>query len=247
MDGRATGTGEVRARPDRFGFWVATTTAVLGLVSLGMAATTLPRTGPFCSQGCLDYPFATSVEFVPRDFLWMYPATVMLLAYMTLTIVVLAHAKPDRRLTAMVGVAFTLLAVGPLAVDYAIQLTVVQPSLLAGESDGIALVSQYNPHGVFIALESVGYVALAVAFVFLSPAITGRDWPVRALRWLLLVAGVLTLVTLVVMSWWFGMDLEYRFEVIAISITWITVIASAALLAVWLRRPAGAERGPQEG
>ena len=61
------------------------------------------------------------------------------------------------------------------------------------------------------------------------------------------VAGVLTLAALVTMSWWFGMDLEYRFEVVAISITWIAVIVSSALLAGWLRRPEGADRGTQEG
>jgi hypothetical protein len=177
----------------------------------------------------------------------MYPATVMLLTYLILTIVVLAHARPDRRLSAMIAVAFALLAVATLVVDYAIQLAVVQPSLLSGESDGVALVSQYNPHGVFIALENVGYVALAVAFVFLSRVITGRGWLVRALRWLLLLAGALTLAALLVMSWWFGMDLGYRFEVVAISITWIAVIASSALLAAWLRRPVGADRGAQEG
>jgi peptidoglycan/LPS O-acetylase OafA/YrhL len=121
----------------------------------------------------------------------------------------------------------------------------VQPSLLAGESDGVVLVSQYNPHGVFIALENVGYVALAVAFLFLSRVVTGEGWLVRALRWLLVLAGAVTLVALVIMSWWFGMDLGYRFEVVAISITWIAVIGSSALLAVWLRRPT--EGGPQEG
>jgi hypothetical protein len=246
MDEQSTGDGVVRARPDRFGFWVAVLTVVFGLVALGIAVSTTPRAGPFCPAECLDYPYAGAAALVPRDFLWMYPATVMLLTYLILTIVVLAHAVPDRRLPAMIAAAFALLAVATLVVDYAIELAVVQPSLLAGESDGVALVSQYNPHGVFIALENVGYVALAVAFVFLSRVVTERGWLILALRWLLLVAGALTLVALVVMSWWFGMDLGYRFEVVAISITWIAVIASSALLAVWLRRPAGADRGAQE-
>jgi hypothetical protein len=245
MDEQTTGDGVVRGRPDRFGFWVAVLTAVFGLVALGIAVSTTPRAGPFCPAECLDYPYSGAAALVPRDFLWMYPATVMLLAYLILTIVVLAHAGPNRRLPAMIAVAFALLAVATLVVDYAIELAVVQPSLLAGESDGVALVSQYNPHGVFIALENVGYVALAIAFVFLSRVVTERGWLIRAFRLLLLIAGALTLAALVVMSWWFGMDLGYRFEVVAISFTWIAVIASSALLAVWLRRPA--KRGAQEG
>jgi hypothetical protein len=247
MDERTMAKAALRARPDRFGFGVAVLTAVFGLVALGIAVSTTPRAGPFCPAECLDYPYAGAAALVPRDFLWMYPATVMLLTFMTLTIVMLAHAGPDRRLPALIGVAFALVAASTLVVDYAIQLAVVQPSLLAGESDGVALVSQYNPHGVFIALENVGYVALAVAFVFLSRVVTERGWLVRVVRWLLLIAGALTLVALVVMSWWFGMDLGYRFEVVAISITWLAVIASSALLAVWLRRTAGADRGAQEG
>jgi hypothetical protein len=245
MDERTMAEGAVRARPDRFGFGVAVLTAAFGLVALGIAVSTTPRAGPFCPAECLDYPYSGSAAFVPRDFLWMYPATVMLLTFMTLTIVVFAHAGADRRLPAMIGVAFALLAASTLVVDYAIQLAVVQPSLLAGESDGVALVSQYNPHGVFIALENVGYVALAVAFVCMSRVVTGGGWLVRALRWLLLLAGALTLVSLAVMSWWFGMDLGYRFEVVAISITWIAIIGSSALLAAWLRRPT--DRSAQEG
>jgi len=245
MDERTTTQAPVRARPDGFGFWAAVMSVVFGLLALGIAVSTTPRAGPFCPAECLDYPYAGAAALVPRDFLWMYPATVMLVTYLILTIVMLAHAGLDRRLHGMIAAAFVLLAVATLVADYAIQLAVVQPSLLAGESDGVALVSQYNPHGVFIALENVGYVALAVAFVFMSRVVAGRGWLVQTLQWILLLAGALTLVALVVMSWWFGMDLGYRFEVVAISVTWIAVIASSALLAVWLRRPT--ESGPQEG
>jgi hypothetical protein len=41
-----------------------------------------------------------------------------------------------------------------IAGDYFIQLTVVQPSVLQGKVDGLLLWSQYNPHGIFIALEA---------------------------------------------------------------------------------------------
>jgi len=61
--------------------------------------------------------------------------------------------------------ALTLLA------DYFVQLTVVQPSLLAGERDGIALLSQYNPHGLFIALEELGYLLISLSLVCLMPAL----------------------------------------------------------------------------
>ena len=243
----SSGPDTVRSRPDRFGFWVALLASILGLVALGIAVSTTPRAGPFCPAECLDYPYSGAVAFVPRDFLWMYPATAMLLTFVVVTIVLLAHAGVDRRLWAMTGAAFTLLAAAVLVVDYAMQLMVVQPSLLSGESDGVALISQYNPHGVFIALENVGYVALALAFLFLSRVVVGPGWLVGVLRWLLLVAGAMTVAVLVGMTWWFGMDLGYRFEVVAISITWIALIVSSALWAAWLRRRSGSECGAQEG
>jgi hypothetical protein len=240
MADRSTGMGSTPEHLDGFGAVVAGVTAVTGLVALGIAVTTLPRSGPFCAKDCLAYPYADAAAFVPRDFLWMYPATVMLLSFLIMTIVVHAHAPSGRRVAVQVAVAFTLMAATTLVVDYAIQLTVVQPSLLAGESDGVALVSQYNPHGVFIALENVGYASLGVAFVFLSRAFSHRGWLERSLRWLLIAGGALTVSALVVMSWWFGLDLEYRFEVVAISITWIAVIVSAVLSAAWFRRRAEA-------
>jgi hypothetical protein len=34
----------------------------------------------------------------------------------------------------------------------------LQPSLLAGETEGIAMLSQFNPHGLFIILEEPGFI-----------------------------------------------------------------------------------------
>ena len=48
-------------------------------------------------------------------------------------------------------------------VDYFLQLTVVVPSLQAGETDGLSLFTQYDPHGLFIAMEALGYLMLTVA------------------------------------------------------------------------------------
>jgi hypothetical protein len=42
---------------------------------------------------------------------------------------------------------------GHSEVDLLIQLRTVQPALVRGELDGLAIISQYNPHSVFIALE----------------------------------------------------------------------------------------------
>ena len=50
----------------------------------------------------------------------------------------------------------------------------MQPSILLGETEGFALLTQYNPHGVFIALEDLGYFLMGMAFVFLGALFAGR-------------------------------------------------------------------------
>jgi hypothetical protein len=38
------------------------------------------------------------------------------------------------------------------------------------ETDGLALFTQYDPHGFFIALENLGYLILSAAFLFVGAA-----------------------------------------------------------------------------
>ena len=57
------------------------------------------------------------------------------------------------------------MATALLVVDYALQLTVMQPAFLTGQLEGLSALSQYNPHGVFIGVENAGYALLAAAFV----------------------------------------------------------------------------------
>src|SRR5687768_18094074 len=59
---------------DRFEFWAAALTAAVTLLTFILAATTLPRSGPFCVDGCVGYPYTSIAAYIPRDFLWMYPA-----------------------------------------------------------------------------------------------------------------------------------------------------------------------------
>jgi len=50
-----------------------------------------------------------------------------------------------------------------LVVDYASQLSFIQPALLLGEAVELSSWTQYNPHGVFIAFENVGYLLFNLA------------------------------------------------------------------------------------
>lgn len=221
---------------DRVGFWAATLTALLAAVSFGVAATTPPRTGPFAAPGSvLPYPYAAAARFVPRDFVWMYLALLMMLAFLVLATCVRERAVDDRRVFGTIGLCLSTASFSIIALDYFIQLRTVQPALLRGEADGLAIISQYNPHGVFIALEELGFLILGLSFAFLALSLGGSHLE-RFTRWVYAISSALMLAAFVGMSWYFGFGLEYRFEVTAISIGWLTLMISGALLAfVFLR------------
>jgi hypothetical protein len=228
---------DVDQRPDRLSLWVAIWTALMAAISLVMAVTTLPRSGPYCQSGCVVYPYTDAAAFVPRDYLWMYPAMLTLLA---LVLVECIHSQlpPSRELLSRIGVAFTIMGGAILVVDYAIQLTFIQPALLIGETEGLSPWTQYNPHGIFIALENVGYALFNVAYVFIGVAMLRmptRLW--RAAGWIFALGGALTLMLLVFYGGFYRVRLDYRFEVTAILITWLVLIVAPVLLSIaFLRR-----------
>jgi hypothetical protein len=223
---------------DRWGFWSAILTALLAAVSFGMAVTTPPRTGPLATPGsAIPYPYAAAARFVPHDFVWMYPAVLMMLVFLVLAVCVRERQVDDRRVFGTIGLCLAAVAFAVIALDYFIQLRTVQPALLRGELDGLAILSQYNPHGVFIALEELGFLAMGVSFAFVGLAL-GSSRLERVTRWVYLVSSALIVTAFVGMSWYFGFGLEYRFEVTVIFIGWLTLMTSGSLLAFAFRRTA---------
>jgi hypothetical protein len=237
----------IERQPDRLSLLAAILTTLMAVVSLAMAVTTLPRSGPYCQSGCVGYPYTDAAAYVPRDYLWMYPAIVLTLLAMALIECIHSRMPPSRELLSRIGVAFTIMGVAILVVDYASQLTFIQPALLLGETEGLSPWSQYNPHGIFIALENVGYVLLNLAFLFIGIAIVRmptRLW--RAAGWVFAGGGALTLVLLVFYAAFYRVRLDYRFEVTAILITWLVLIAAPVFLSIaFLRREPVTDQRPR--
>lgn len=225
-----------RAISTRLGYWSALLTSLLTLLTFGIAVFTLPITGPLCQTDCITYPFAEIAARVPRDYYWMYPAIPLFLTF-TVAVIALHNCTPDRRrVFSQVALTFTAIAATLLVANYYIQIATLQPSTLRGESDGVALLTQYNPHGVFIALEDLGYFVLALVFIFASRIFDGSGTLERGLRWLLLIGGLVTVAAWFGMYAVYGYGLEYRFEVTAISIDYLVLLIAGVLLSLWFRR-----------
>ncbi len=221
----------------KLGMWSALATAGLAVTSAVVGVTTPPRSGPMCQvSACVTAPYTDVAAFVPRDYLWLYPALALQVAFLLLVAVLAGGATRDRPVPAVAALAFAVLGAGLLVADYGLQLVVVQPSLLAGESQGLTLLSQYNPHGLFIGLENLGYAAVAVAFVFLGALLGGFDRLLDVARWVFVAGGVGTWVALVGLAAGYRADLEYRFELAGISLSWLVLASAGALLAVAFRR-----------
>lgn len=217
----------------RAGFWAAAATATTAVASLGLAVTTPPRSGPSCRTGCITYPYTDAAVFVPRDYLWMYPALLMAVAFLVLAVHIHGAVPAVRWPLSRTGVCFVAIGTGTLVVDYGLQLTVMQPGLRSGETEGLSALSQYNPHGIFIGLENIGYATLAVALLFLGAALrAAASRPGRAAGWVFTVSGAATLVALVTFAAYYRADLAYRFEVVSLLLTWLALLSGGVLLGV---------------
>jgi hypothetical protein len=76
---------------------------------------------------------------------------------------------------------------------------------------------------------------MGLSFAFLALSL-GSSRLERTTRLVYLVSSTLMVAGFVGVSWYFGFDLEYRFEVMAIAIGWLTLAISGLLLAFVFRR-----------
>jgi hypothetical protein len=217
-------------------FWAAVSTAVFAGTAFAAGITTPPRSGPYCTSSCVGYPYTDVAAFVPRDYLWMYPGILAVVALVVLFGFIQGYVEVDKKTLAQIGLCFASISAVLIAADYFIQLAVMQPSLVKGETQNLSLFSQYNPHGIFVALEDLGYVMMSVAFLFAGAALAGRSRLEQAVRWILVVSSAAAFAALVVMSIAYGSDLEYRFEVAVLSINWSVLVVAGVMLSVLFRR-----------
>ena len=228
-----TVASSTRGSAMRLGLWTAILTVAVAAVFAVMAGSTPPRAGPFCVTGCVTYPYVDVAQFIPGDYLWLVPGILLAPTVLVLMACVHAYAAEARKTYSRVGLSFAVVYAVVILVDYFLQLTVVAPGLQAGETAGLSLFTQYDPHGLFIALEALGYAMLMVALLFAAPVFSGGRVE-RVIRGLFSLSFVLAVVAFVGLAL-LGHDLV-AFEVTVLLITWIVLIASGVLLSVVFRR-----------
>ncbi len=220
----------------RLGFWVAILMVVSGVTAFTSAVATPPISGPFCRSGCVTYPYTDVASFVPHDYIWMYPGILLTPLFVIVMTCIHYHADDENKIFSQIGLCFAVISAAAITTDYFIQLAVIQPSLIKGETEGLALFSQYNPHGIFIALEDLGYLMMSVTFLFAGASFAKDEKLERRIRWVFILSSLVSIGAFVVLALIYGQNLEYRFEVTIITINWITLILAGIMLSVFFKR-----------
>jgi hypothetical protein len=181
----------------KVGFYAALLTALLTVGTFVIAFLTPPRSGPFCVGGCFTYPYSDIASRFPRDYFWMYPAMLLNLVYYILMVAIHYFAPDDKKIFSHIGVSLALLSMATFNIDYFIQVSVIQPSLILGETDGIALLSHFNAHGIFIVLEEIAFIMMSMSMLFMAPVFAGQTKAEKAVRWIFAGNFLLTAVSFV--------------------------------------------------
>jgi hypothetical protein len=140
-----------------------------------------------------------------------------------------------RSIVGQMSVHVAVVATVVLAVTYFTQAAVVPSSLAAGETEGIALLTMYNPHGLFIAMEEIGYLLMSLSFLLAAMMLSGDERLLRGVRWVFSAGFVVPILALVAYTIVYGLDRQDRFEVVALSVDWLVLIVNGVLLAALLR------------
>jgi hypothetical protein len=215
--------------------YVSALTAGLTALTFGLALRAVPISGVNCPGDCLEYPYLDTANRFPTDYVWMYPAMGLVLAYLLMFASMRAHAPVDRRIFGYMAVATAVVAAAILVPNYWVQSSVVPASIAAGETEGIALLTQYNPHGLFIALEEVGYLVMSISFLLAVPLVAGSGLRSRVVRWLFASGFIVPMAAVAVFTIMHGLDRQDRLEVVLIAVDWIVLIVNGILLALIFR------------
>ena len=200
------------------------------IATFALAMTALPDDVP--------YPFTSQViiDQWPGDYLWMYPAMILMVLFVAWLAAIHETTPPARRTYSLLALSVGVIAAAVLLIAYYIQVTVMQPSIEKGQLDGWAMLSMYNPNGVFIALEELGYLLMSLAFLCLAAVFVGASRLERRIRWLFIGSFALSIGAFVVVFAVRGIDRGAVFEIIVISIVWLTLIVGGILTALVFRR-----------
>jgi hypothetical protein len=218
------------------GFYASLFLSFISLATFAMAITAVPVSGALCPDNCLSYPYLDTLSQFPKDYYWMFLAIPQIIAFVVFVSVNYIITPQKNKLFSLLSLVFTSISAIVLLACYFIQFSVVPASLISGETEGISLLTQYNPHGVFIAMEELGYVLMSIAFLFIAFTFSHKSRLQLTIRWIFIMAFILTIISFVAVTIKYGIVRDNYFEVAVISIDWIVLVVNGILTSVVFKR-----------
>jgi hypothetical protein len=219
----------------KYGYYSSLFLSIITIVTFTIAIFTPPISGIFCLGDCIEYPYLDIASRYPRDYFWMFPALIMMILFMAFMTSIHQYTAKEKKVYSLTGLGFAFLSASIIIVNYFMQISIVPISILYGEFDGISLLTQYNEHGIFIALEEIGYILMSLAFLMLAFVFNKKIKYGSFLRWIFITSFVLSIISLVSIAAIFGLNRGYLFEVVIILITWIELIVAGFLVSGMFR------------
>jgi len=224
------------------GFYSSIMLAIITLVTFAFAITAIPISGSLCPENCIDYPYLDSLTHYPKDYIWMFLAVIQLFIYLIFILSIHYSSPENKKIFSGAGVVFSIITAIVLMADYFIQFSVIPVSLKHNETEGIAILTQYNPHGIFIALEELGYIAMSFSLAAIAFVLTGKTRLEISIRWIVLIGFIGTIFSFAGILITYGIEREYRFEIVVISIDWLVLIVSSILISLFFRKKLRSEK-----
>ena len=87
----------------RLGFLTAILTVVVVAVFAVVAIPTPARSGPFCGNACVAYPYVDVAQFIPGDYLWLLPGILLAPTFVVLMACIHAYAAEPKKIYSRIG------------------------------------------------------------------------------------------------------------------------------------------------
>lgn len=151
----------------------------------------------------------------------------LLLALSFVVMVVAVHyaAPDDKKIWSHIGIVFAILYAALVSIVYVTWLFVVEPYVLRGEADKVALLV-LQPGSFMQMVDGLGYTFQMIAALFVAPVFISRGLG-RWIRWAAIANGIFAI----------PVFLSYAFSSILLGIGWVIAIpAFSLLLAIYFWR-----------
>ena len=120
----------------------------------------------------------------------MFPSFLLALSFVILMISIHYYASDERKIWSHIGLTFAIMYAVLTTTVYFLQMTVLLPLTLIGETDKVAFLIFDKPSFIY-GLDALGYSFMSLATLFVSLVFVGGRLE-RLTRWALIANGLLT-------------------------------------------------------